>query len=96
MVDVNLALTRFLTLQCCYVLLFEIKGDLTHVRFLLPCNVVIYNMFLFRLKGNITCAIFFLCYNVVVGNIYMFLLEVNITQTKFFSPYNVDMRLCFH
>ena len=32
-VDINLALARFLTLQCFYVLEFVLKGNLTHVRF---------------------------------------------------------------
>ena len=31
-VDINLALVRFLTLQCFYVLEFALKGNLTHVR----------------------------------------------------------------
>ena len=32
-VDINLALARFLTLQCFCVLEFALKGNLTHVRF---------------------------------------------------------------
>lgn len=32
-VDVNLAPTRFLTLQCCYMLVFLLKGNPTHVIF---------------------------------------------------------------
>ena len=32
-VDINLALDRFLTLQCFYVIDFVLKGNLTHVRF---------------------------------------------------------------
>jgi len=31
-VDINLALARFLTLHCCYVLVFALIGNLTHVR----------------------------------------------------------------
>ena len=90
-VDVNLTLSRLFTLQCFYVLVFVLKENLAHVRFLLRCNVVISNIFVFRLKGNLTCARFFLSCIVVVRNIYMFVLEVNITQAKFFSSYNVVM-----
>ena len=32
-VDINLALDRFLTLQCFYVIDFVLKGNLAHVRF---------------------------------------------------------------
>jgi len=32
-VDINLAVARFLTLECFYVLEFALKGNLTHVRF---------------------------------------------------------------
>ena len=32
-VDINLAVARFLTIECFYVLEFALKGNLTHVRF---------------------------------------------------------------
>ena len=33
LIDINLAVARFLTIKCFYVLDFALKGNLTHVRF---------------------------------------------------------------
>jgi len=32
-VDINLALNRFITLQCCYVIVIALNGNPTHVKF---------------------------------------------------------------
>lgn len=42
-----------LTLQCCYVLLFVLEGNLARVIFLSSCNVLV-----FVLERNLPCARF--------------------------------------
>jgi len=44
------------------------EGNLTHIRFLSPCNVVIGDVLIFWLEGNIACTKFISQCNVVVGN----------------------------
>lgn len=85
--ELNLACARFLSLQCCYAILFVLKGNITQVIFISPSNIFISNVDVFLLKRDLASARFLLPCNIVVSNIFMYVLlvvlEENLAHYRF-------------
>jgi len=68
--EVNI-LEFFLTLQCCYVPVFALEGNIVCIIFLSPCNVFICKVLVFFIGGNLIRVRFSLSSNVIVGNMFV-------------------------
>jgi hypothetical protein len=73
-----------------------LKGNMAHVKFPWPCNVVIGICLISVLEENITCARFHLFGNVFVKSMVLFVDEINLRQISFsLKSVFVWLVLCF-
>ena len=73
-----------------------LKGNVAHVRFHSPCNVIIAIVFVFFLEENLTGPSFLLACTFVAGNMLIFILKVNLAHVRFISPFNVAIENAFY